>query len=55
MTNQRGEGVGKRLRASFIGVMGEDGSVEDMGYEVLRIFGWPLLKHIFGLHYMIYI
>jgi len=31
---------GGRLRGSFGGVMGEEGSVEDMGYEVLRIFEW---------------
>jgi len=29
---------GRRLRGSFGGVKGEEGSVEDTGYEVLRIF-----------------
>ena len=37
----RGEKVeGGILRGSFGGVMGEEGSVEDTGYEVLRIFKW---------------
>jgi len=39
-TNQRRESVCRRLLGSHSGVMGEDVSVEDTGYEVLRILGW---------------
>ena len=31
---------GGRLKGSLGGVMGEEGSVEDTGYGVLRIFEW---------------
>ena len=31
---------GWRLKGSFSGVMREEGSVEDLGYEVLRISEW---------------
>src|SRR6218665_3949910 len=39
-TNHRGKDGSRRLRGSLGGVMGEEGSVEDTGDEVLRLFEW---------------
>ena len=39
---------GGRFRGSFDGVMGQEGSVEDTGYDVPRIFEWQD-KEVVGL------